>query len=107
MIIGKNTKFLIVLLIGFMSITSACKTSENIPEEAQEAHNAELQAQKEAEQEYELALKHHYEIQSKQTKEGTKLLKKRQKKVNKSKKRSFWDRLFNNNCSNAPVTADS
>jgi hypothetical protein len=37
-------------------------------------------------------------MQSKQTKESAKLLKKQQKKINKSKKRSFWDRLFNNKC---------
>lgn len=98
MIFRKNTKILVVLLFGIMSLSPACKTKENIPEDAQEAQNAELLAQKEAEKEYQLAVKRHQDMQSKQTIEGAKRLKKRQLKNNKSRQRSWWDRLFNNKC---------
>jgi hypothetical protein len=98
MIARKNTKILVAILFGIMSITLACKSGEKMPKEAIEYEKAELQAEKEAEDEYRAAIKHHLEIQSKQTKENAKLLKKQQKQVNKSKKRSLWDRLFNNKC---------
>ena len=102
----KNTKFLFVILIGVMSLTSACKTGEKIPKEAKEYENAELQAEKQAEDEYQMAIKHHQQIQSKRTKESAKMLKKQQRKINKSKSRSWWDRLFNNKC-DRPVDVGS
>jgi len=107
MISGKNTKFLILIIIGIMSVTSSCKSSQNVSKEIQEAQNAELQAQKEAEAEYQLAVKRHQDIQSKQTNESAKLLKKQQRKINRSRKRSWWDRLFNNKCDTTPLAGDS
>ena len=98
MIARKNTKILVAILFGIMSITSACKSGEKMPKDAIEYEKAELQAEKEAEDEYRAAIKHHQDIQSKQTKESAKLMKKQQKQINKSKKRSLWDRLFNNKC---------
>lgn len=89
-----------------MSMIFSCKSGEKMPKEAIEYEKAELLAEKEAENEYQMALKHHREIQSKQTKQSAKLLKKQQKRINKSKKRSLWDRLFNNKC-DKPVDSGS
>jgi hypothetical protein len=94
----KNTKFIIVLLIALLSLNSACKSNQKVSDAAKEYEKAELLAEKETEDEYLRAIKYHQAMQSKQTKESAKLLKKQQKKINKSKKRSFWDRLFNNKC---------
>ena len=106
MINGKNMKFLIVILIGVISMTSACKSSQKASKQIREAENAEMQAQREAEAEYSLAKKRHQDIQSKQSKESTKLLKKQQRKINRSHKRSLWDRIFNNKC-DSPVDTGS
>lgn len=106
MVIGKNTKILILLLVGLISFASGCKTKDETSKLVKESENAEMQAQREAEAEYQLAIKRHNDMQSQQTKESAKLLKKQQKKINKSKKRSFWDRLFNNNC-DSPVDGGS
>ena len=106
MINGKNTKFLILILFSIMSMTFSCKSSQKVSKEVKEAENAEMQAQREAEAEYSLAVKRHQDIQSKQTKESAKLLKKQQRKINKSKKRSLWDRLFHNKCDTTPLGAD-
>lgn len=103
---GKNTKILIILLAGVISITSACKSSEKTTKQIREAEKAEMQAQREAQAEYELAVKRHQDIQSKQTTESAKLLKKQQRKINRSKKRSLWDRIFNNKC-DSPVDSGS
>jgi len=103
---GINSKLIVVLLLGILTITPACKTSEKIPNEAKQAENADLQAQKDAEKEYELAVKHHYKMQSIQTKKSMKELKKQQRKLNRSKKRSLWDQIFNNNC-DKPVDVDT
>jgi biopolymer transport protein ExbD len=94
----KNTKIIIVLLLGMMALTPACKTSEKVPKEEKQAEKAERQQQKEDEKQYELAVKHHHEIQSDQTKKSMRALKKQQRKLNRSKKRSVWDQLFNNKC---------
>lgn len=98
----KNTKILIALMVGSLTLNSACKTNQVVSDAAKEYDKAELLAEKEAQEEYLMAVKYHQEMQSKQTKESAKLLKKQQKKINKSKKRSLWDRLFNNKCS-SPV----
>ena len=104
---GKNTKFIILLIVGLIILATACKSSEKTSKQVQEAENAEMQAQREAQAEYELAVKRHQKIQSNQTKESAKLLKKEQKKINRSKKRSLWDRLFRNKCDNSPVSPGS
>jgi len=98
MIKSKNTKFLFVVLLFFLALSPSCKTSEKVPKEVKEAEKAELQAQKEAEKEYKLAVKHHNAIQSDRAKQNTKDLKKQQRKLNRSKKRSLWDQIFKNKC---------
>lgn len=99
----KNTKILLcILLLLFILTAPACKTGEKVPKEMKEEQKAEMEAEKAAEMEYQEALKHHQSIQSKKTRESAKLLKKEQKKINHSKKRSLWDRLFNNKCYQKP-----
>lgn len=74
---------------------SACKTSEKVPKEVKEAEKAEMQMDKEAQKEYELAVKNHNKMQSQQSKQIMKDMKRAGRKQNKSKQRSFWQRLFN------------
>jgi hypothetical protein len=95
---GKNTKFLAVLIISLVFAMSGCKTSEKVPKEVREAEKAEMQMDKEAQKEYELAVKNHKKMQSDQSKKIMRDQKKASKKFNKSKKRSLWDRIFNKNC---------
>jgi hypothetical protein len=57
-----------------------------------------MKMDKEAQKEYELAVKNHKKMQSDQSKKIMKDQKKASKKFNKSKKRSLWDRLFNKDC---------
>lgn len=94
----KNTKIILVMLLSLLILAASCRTTEKVPKEVKEAEKAEKQAQKEAEKEYKLAVKHHHEIQSDQTKKSMRELKKRQRKLNRSKKRSLWDQIFKNNC---------
>jgi len=98
---GKNTKFLIGLIFSLFLLmygSSGCKTGEKVPKEVKQAEKAELEMQKEAEKEYQLAVKQHNKMQSPQSKKIMKDQKKAAKKLNKSKKRSLWDRLFNRDC---------
>lgn len=95
---GKNTKFLIVLIFSLFLAMSGCRSSEKVPKEVREAEKAELQMDKEAQKEYELAVKNHKKMQSDQSKKIMRDQKKASKKFNKSKKRSLWDRIFNKNC---------
>lgn len=86
------------MVLLMLTIMPACRTGEKVSSEVKQAEKAELQAQKEAEKEYELAVKHHQKIQSEQSRKSMKELKKQQRKLNKSKRRSLWDRIFNNKC---------
>jgi uncharacterized protein YceK len=95
---GKNTKFLIVLIFSLFLAMSGCRSSEKVPKEVREAEKAEMQMDKEAQKEYELAVKNHKKMQSDQSKKIMRDQKKASKKFNKSKKRSLWDRIFNKNC---------
>lgn len=95
---GKNTKFLIVLIFSLFLAMSGCRSSEKVPKEVREAEKAEMQMDKEAQKEYELAVKNHKKMQSDQSKIIMRDQKKASKKFNKSKKRSLWDRIFNKNC---------
>ena len=96
--VGKNTKFHIVLLLGIVISFSACKSGSKVPKEVRQAEKAELAMQKEADKEYEKQVKRHYKMQSKQSKQIMKEMKHSGRKTNNSKQRSFWDRLFNNDC---------
>ena len=95
---SKNTKFLIVLIFSLFLAFSGCKSSQKVPKKVKEAEKAEMQLDEEAQKEYEFAVKNHNKMQSDQSKKIMKDQKKASKKFNKTKKRSFWDRIFNKNC---------
>ena len=95
---GKNTKFLIVLLIGIAISFSSCKSGKEVSKEVRDTEKAETQMQKEADKEYEKQVKRHYKMQSKQSKQIMKEMKRSGKNTNQAQQRSFWDRLFNNDC---------
>jgi len=91
-------KTFIVLLLVVSLFSVGCKNTEKVPKQVKEAENAQAAEQKQAELEYKQAVKHHNDIQSDQTKQSMKALKKQQRKLNKIHKRSLWDRLFNPGC---------
>ena len=95
---GKNTKFLIVLLLGIAISFSGCNSGKGVSKEVRDAEKAETQMQKEADKEYEKQVKRHYKMQSKQSKQIMKEMKRSGKNTNKAQQRSFWDKLFNNDC---------
>ena len=95
---GKNTKFLIVLILGLVITFGSCKSGRRASKEVRDAENAELAMMKEAEKEYQKMVKDHYKMQSKQSKQIMKDMKRTGKTTNKNKQRSLWDRLFNNDC---------
>ncbi|NOX84533.1 MAG: hypothetical protein GXO86_00980 [Chlorobi bacterium] len=86
----------ILLLVASLTMTG-CK-SKKVPKEVRTAEKAQAAEQKEAELEYKQAVKHHRDIQSEQTKQDMKALKKQQKKLNRIHRRSLWDRLFRPGC---------
>lgn len=69
-----------------------------MPKEVRDAEKAEMQMDKEAQKEYEFAVKNHNKMQSDQSKKIMKDQKKASNKFNKPKNRSLWDRLFNKDC---------
>ena len=89
--------FFIVLMVASLLITG-CKSKSKVPKQVREAEKADEAEQKQANLEYEHAVRHHHDIQSPQSKKEIKEMKKRQKKLNKVHKRSLWDRLFNRGC---------
>lgn len=94
---GKNRKLLGVLLIVIFSVlivTSGCRGSKG----QRSAYKAQKEAVKEDKKEHEEILKTHYDRQSDYSKQLMMDMKKQNKKIKKSKKRSLWDRLFNNKC---------
>ena len=95
---GKNTKFIIGLLFSIVISFSACKSGEKVSKEVRATEKAESQMQKEVDKEYEKQVKRHYKMQSKQSKAIMKDMKRAGGKTNSAKQRSFWDRLFNNDC---------
>ena len=95
---GKNTKFLIVLIFSMFFVFTGCKSGKKVSKEVKQAENAELQMQVDAEKEYEAAVKRHNKMQSEQSKQIMKDMKRAGRKTNNNKQRSFWDRLFNNDC---------
>jgi hypothetical protein len=96
--IVKNIKILRVLLIFALClsicITPACRGSKG----PRKAYKTQKEAVKLSNKEHEDKIKSHYERQSESSKQLMKDMKKQNKKIKKSKKRSFWDRLFNNKC---------
>lgn len=95
---GKNTKFLLALIFSIAIALSSCKSGEKVSKEVRAAEKAEAQMQKEADKEYQQQVKRHYKMQSKQSKQIMKDMKRSGKNTNKAQQRSFWDRLFNNDC---------
>lgn len=87
------------MLIFLISITSlGCRTSE-VSKEQVKMEKATNKEQEAYQKEYEAAVKKHHKMQSDQTREMMKQSKRSQKKYNKDKERSFWDRLFRKKCS--------
>ena len=95
---GKNTKFILVLVLSMVLAAPACKSGSKVPKEVKQAEKADARMQKEAEKEYEEAVKRHYKMQSEQSKKIMKEMKKSAKKKNKLHRRSLWDRIFHNSC---------
>jgi Flp pilus assembly protein TadB len=95
---GKNRKLLTVLLIAAILLSmytiSGCRGSKG----QRSAYKSQKEAVKENRKEHEEILKSHYDRQSDYTKQMMKDMKKENKRIKKSKKRSLWDRLFNNKC---------
>lgn len=94
----KYKQILLVVLISLLLLFNACKSNEKVSKEVRDAEKLELQMDKEAEKEYEAAIKHHDKIQSKQSKKIMKDMKKESANINHFQKRSLWDRLFRRNC---------
>ncbi|MEE4258815.1 MAG: hypothetical protein V2I62_03585 [Bacteroidales bacterium] len=95
---AKNIKILRVVLVValWLSIFTApaCRGSKG----PRNAYKSQKVAIKESNKEHEEVLKSHYERQSDVTKQMMKDMKKENKRIKKSHKRSLWDRLFNNKC---------
>ena len=91
----KNTKFLLVLFLSLFIVCSSCKSSQKTSKEVRQTEKDEAKLQKEADKEYQDAVKQHNKMQSKQSKQIMKDMKHAGRRQNKSKQRSFWDRLFN------------
>lgn len=91
-------KTLFVLLLVASLLTAGCKSTEKVPKQAKDTEKAQAAEQKQAGLEYRDAVKHQKEIQSDQTKQSMKELKKQQRKLDKIHKRSLWDRLFRSGC---------
>ena len=78
----------IVLLTAFTFTGTGCKLLKHDKQAA--AEKKQEDANKAANAEYEKALKHHYDIQNKETKQMMKRTKKEAAKNNKSKKRRLF-----------------
>ena len=98
--VGKSTNILFIVMITLVisSSTIGCKSGEKVSKEVRETEKAEAQIQKEADKEYEQALKRHYKMQSRQSKQIIKDAKKQGKSANRAQQRSLWDRMFNKSC---------
>jgi len=94
----KYKHLLHIALFSVLMMLNSCKSSERISNQEKDAEKMELQMQQEADKEYEAAIKQHYKNQSKQSKKIMKDMKKSAARANKFEQRSFWDRLFNNDC---------
>jgi hypothetical protein len=94
----KYKHLLLIASFSLMLMLNSCKSSEKVSKEVKDAEKLELLQDKEANKEYEAAVKHHKKIQSKQSKKIMKDMKKSANKTNKFEQRSLWDRLFNNKC---------
>jgi len=88
----------VFIMAAFLSTSPACKTSEGVSKEVRDAGKVQEQQEKEAQKEYEAAVKKHRDQQSDYAKKLMKDMKKQQKKNNKIRKRSIWDQLFRRNC---------
>jgi len=95
----KYKHLLLIALFSSLLLFNSCKSSEKVSKEVKDAEKLELQMDKEADKEYEAAVKQHNKNQSKQSKKIMKDMKMSAAKTNKFQQRSLWDRLFNNNCS--------
>jgi predicted nuclease with TOPRIM domain len=97
-IIGKNRKLLGVLFMAIFLLSicaiSGCRGSKG----QRSAYKAQKEAVKEDRKEHEEILKSNYDRQSDYSKQMMRDIKKENKRIKKSKKRSLWDRLFNNKC---------
>jgi len=95
---AKNIKILRVIIVValWFSIFAApaCRGSKG----PRNAYKYQKTAVKESNKEHEEMQKFHYERQSDMTRQMMKDMKKENKRIKKSKKRSLWDRLFNNKC---------
>ncbi len=86
------------VMTAFLSVHPSCRTSEGVSKEVRDAEKVQEQQEKEAQKEYEAAVKKHRNQQSDYAKKLMKDMKKQQKKNNKTRKRSIWDQLFRRNC---------
>ena len=95
---AKNIKILrailVIVLLLAISVGPSCRGSKG----PRNAYKSQKNAVKESHKEHEEMLKTHYDRQSEVTKQMMKDMKKENKRIKKSKKRSLWDRLFNNKC---------
>lgn|GEM_PF-2584389 len=94
----KYKQLLLLATFCLIMLFNSCKSSEKVSKEVKDAEKLELQLDKEADKEYNAAVKQHNKIQSKQSKKIIKDMKKSANKTNKFEQRSLWDRLFNNDC---------
>lgn len=94
----KNIKIpraiLVIVLLLAISAGLSCRGSKG----PRNAYKSQKIAVKESNKEHEEMLKTHYDRQSDATRQMMKDMKKENKRIKKSKKRSLWDRLFNNKC---------
>lgn len=98
-------KFLLVwLLAGSVLLSQGCVFGHRASKQVRQAERAADEMAKEQNAEFEKAYKQHMENQSDLTKLQMKAMKKRQKKANRGRKRSLWDRIFNNKCYGAGIT---
>ncbi|MDP2721580.1 MAG: hypothetical protein Q8O72_02380 [Bacteroidales bacterium] len=88
----------VLLLISTMAINQGCIFGRKSGSASREAEKVEKQMQKENKAEFDKAYKQHMESQSDLTRKQMKAMKKQQKRANRVRKRTLWDRLFRNKC---------
>lgn len=94
----KNIKFFRVVIVVVLWFTlcavPACRGTKG----TRTAYKSQKEAVKQNNKDHDEMLKSHYERQSDVTKQMMKDMKRENKKIKRSKKRSLWDRLFRKNC---------
>ncbi|PLX02303.1 MAG: hypothetical protein C0595_11375 [Marinilabiliales bacterium] len=98
-LIPKSKNIIAIIIFATLLATNpSCKSTEKVSKEVKEAEKIQETQDKEAQKEYELAVKEHRKKQSDYAKQLMKRMKKQQRNNNIVRKRSLWDQIFRRNC---------